>query len=57
MNIFTLRYTNANYEVPENAWLTPSSEIKWVDRDVQYMTENKDAILEHWNDLYASVVG
>lgn len=53
----TLRYTNANYEVPENAWLTPSSEIKWVDRDVQYMTENKDAILEHWNDLYASVVG
>ena len=53
----TLRYTNANYEVPENAWLTPSNEMKWVDRDVKYMTENKDAILEHWNDLWAAVVG
>lgn len=26
----TLRYTNANYEAPENAWLAPSSDIKWV---------------------------
>ena len=23
----TLRYTNAGYTVPENAWLTPSDEI------------------------------
>ena len=53
----TLRYTNANYEVPDNAWLTPTDEIKWVDRDVKYMTENKDAILEHWNDLWAKVSG
>lgn len=53
----TLRYTNANYEVPANAWLTPSNEMKWVDRDVEYMTANKDAILEHWNDLYAKVSG
>ena len=51
----TLRYTNANYEVPDNAWLTPSSEMKWVDRDVEYLTANKDAILEHWNDLWATV--
>lgn len=53
----TLRYTNAGYQVPENAWLAPASEIKWVDRDVEYLTANKDAILEHWNDLYADVVG
>ena len=53
----TLRYTNANYEVPENAWLTPSSEIKWVDRDVEFLTANKDAILEHWNSLLADVQG
>jgi iron(III) transport system substrate-binding protein len=53
----TLRYTNANYEVPENAWLAPSSEITWVTRDVPYLTENKPAILEHWNTLWASIMG
>ena len=53
----TLRYTNANYEVPENAWLAPSSDITWVVRDVPYLTENKPAILEHWNTLWASVMG
>ena len=49
----TLRYTNAGYEVPENAWLKPTSEIKWVVRDVKYMTENKASILETWNTLWA----
>ena len=52
----TLRYTNAGYEVPENAWLKPSSEITWVVRDVKYLTENKPAILDHWNALWAEVV-
>jgi len=51
----TLRYTNAGYEVPENAWLKPSSEITWVVRDVKYLTENKTAILDHWNALWATV--
>ncbi len=51
----TLRYTNANYKVPENAWLAPSDTIKWVDRDVEYLTEHKDEILEHWNELIAKV--
>ena len=53
----SLRYTNANYETPADAWLTPASEIKWVVRDVPYLTENKPAILEHWNTLWAEVVG
>lgn len=53
----TLRYTNAGYTVPDNAWLPASDEIKWVDRDVDYLTKNKDAILEHWNDLFAKVQG
>ena len=48
----TLRYTNANYVTPENAWLAPSDEITWVERDVKYLTENKPAILDHWNDLW-----
>jgi iron(III) transport system substrate-binding protein len=53
----TLRYTNANYTAPENAWLTDSSEITWVVRDVEYLTANKGAILDHWNTLWAEVVG
>ena len=53
----TLRYTNAGYTVPENAWLTPSDEITWVVRDVPYLTENKTAILDKWNALWAEVVG
>jgi len=53
----TLRYTNAGYTVPENAWLAPSDEIVWVTRDVEYLTANKPAILEHWNELWATVVG
>ena len=51
----TLRYTNKNYEVPENAWLPAADEIEWVVRDVKYMTENKDAILEHWNEMWSEV--
>ena len=53
----SLRYTNAGYEVPEDALLTATSEIKWVERDVAYMTENKAAILDKWNALWAEVVG
>ena len=53
----TLRYTNAGYEVPANAWLAASADIKWVVRDVKYMTENKQAILDTWNTTWAKVVG
>ena len=44
------------HKVPEGAWLTPSSEIKWVKRDVPYLTENKPAILDKWNALWAEIV-
>ena len=50
----TLRYTNKNYTVPENAWLAPSSDIKWVVRDVATLTEKKADILSKWNDLWAT---
>ena len=53
----TLRYTNAGYTAPEGAWLQFSDEIKWVDRDVEYLTANKDAILKYWNNLLAEVQG
>ena len=51
----TLRYTNAGYEVPEDAWLKPSSEIVWANRDVPYLTEHKAEILDKWNELWAKV--
>ena len=51
----TLRYTNAGYEVPENAWLKPSTEIVWANRDVPYLTEHKSEILDKWNALWAKV--
>ena len=51
----TLRYTNAGYTVPENAWLKPSSEIVWANRDVPYLTEHKAEILDKWNALWAKV--
>ena len=51
----TLRFTNKNYEVPADAWLLPTSDIKWVERDVEYLTANKEAILEHWNELMGKV--
>lgn len=53
----TLRFTNADYTVPDNAWLTPTDQIKWVSRDTSYLIEHKDSILEHWSDLYATVFG
>ena len=53
----TLRYTNSGYTAPEGAWLQSSDEIKWVDRDVEYLTANKDAILKYWNNLLAEVQG
>ena len=52
----TLRYTNAGYTVPEDAWLPASDEITWVFRDVPYLTEHKKDILDHWNALWAKVV-
>ena len=53
----TLRYTNAGYTTPENAWLKASDEITWVTRDVEYLTANKASILDHWNELWAQVMG
>ena len=51
----TLRYTNAGYQVPEDAWLKPSNEIVWANRDVPYLTEHKSEILDKWNALWAQI--
>jgi iron(III) transport system substrate-binding protein len=53
----TLRFTNANYEVPEGAWLVPSSEINWVSRPVAELTAAKADLLEKWNNMLGDVQG
>jgi len=47
----TLRLTNANYKTPDNAWLKPSGDIKWVSRPVAELTEKKADLLAKWNDM------
>ena len=38
--------------------LLPATEdIKWVKRDVPYLTGHKSEILDHWNDLLLEVQG
>ena len=52
----TLRMTNKDTEYGES--LLPATEdIKWVSRDVPYLTEHKADILDHWNDLLEQVQG
>ena len=53
----TLRFTNANYTSPENAWLKASSDITWVTRDVPTLTAQKADLLAKWNEHLASVQG
>ena len=53
----TLRFTNANYTSPENAWLKASGDIKWVNRDVPTLTAQKADLLAKWNEHLAAVQG
>ena len=53
----TLRLTNANYEVPENAWLQASADMKWVPRPVNELIERKAELLAHWNELVGQIQG
>lgn len=49
----TLRFTNVNakYETP---YLPKSEDIKWVKRDMDWLTQNREDILKKWNELYAA---
>lgn len=47
----TIRFTNKNAEY-ETPYLPATSEVKWVDRDVEWLMENKEEMLEKWNELY-----
>lgn len=43
--------------VVENSYLLDSSEIKWVTRDIDWLIENKSAMLEEWTELYTQYNG
>ena len=47
----TIRLTNKNANI-DYKYIPKNEEVKWVDRDVQWMIDNKEKVLEHWNTLY-----
>lgn len=48
----TVRFTNEDVVV-EESWLPATEEINWVTRDIDWLIENKTAMLEKWSDLYS----
>ena len=46
--------TSASYETE---YLPPYDSVKWVERDVEWLTENRDAVVEHWIDLFTEIRG
>lgn len=52
----TLRMTNskANFESP---YLPKTADVKWVTRDVNWLIENKEQVLNHWNELITKYQG
>ena len=49
----TLRFLNKGFVFPEDGYLLPTSEIKWVERPVLELADKKADLLEHWNTLWA----
>lgn len=47
----TLRFTNPNAEYV-SPYLPYDHEIYWVSRDIPWLTENRPAILERWNEIF-----
>ena len=47
----TIRLTNKNANI-DYKYIPKNEDVKWVDRDVQWMIDNKEKVLEHWNILY-----
>ena len=50
--ISTLRMTTPEPDTMK--YLPPSSEIKWVDRDVKWLTEHRQEVIAHWQQLVTS---
>lgn len=50
--IATLRMTTP--EPYDMEFLPPSADIKWVDRDVEWLTEHRNDVVKKWQELYTS---
>src|SRR5699024_7219250 len=50
-----IRYTNRNAEY-ETRYVPQTSEVNWVHRDVDWLMENKESVLEKWNDLVQDIL-
>lgn len=53
--IGTVRMTTA--EAYETEYLPAYETVKWVPRDVQWLTENREAVIAKWQDLITEVRG
>jgi len=38
-------------------YLPPRDEVTWVERDVEWLTENRDMVVDKWTDLYTEISG
>jgi len=47
----TLRFTNSKavYSTP---YLPATEEVTWADRDIEWLIESKEYVLQRWNDIY-----
>ena len=52
----TVRFTNENVVV-EQSWLPESDTIHWVTRDIDWLIDNKTAMLDKWSELYSQYNG
>ncbi len=52
----TVRFTNEQVVV-EESYLPDSAGINWVTRDIDWLIENKTAMLEKWTELYTKYNG
>ena len=50
----TLRFTNSKavYNTP---YLPATADIKWVDRDIDWLIANKRLVLDKWNNIFATI--
>ncbi len=49
----TIRMTNANAKY-NTVYIPATEDIKWVSRDINWLIENKQQVLDHWNELVTS---
>lgn len=51
----TIRMTTT--EPYNSEFLPPASELKWVTRDITWLTDNRDSVISKWTDLYTEKMG